>query len=227
MTQLSAHALLFTVRSIDLVLLDLREHWQIDPGDFDRKVALRQAEARIDIPFAISVIGPDGRVASSSANPAAIGTDLSDQPYVGANGNNSAYGDLTILGPMEGRPSGYGPSIAAVADSRRPLRGGRRVLGFPGLLHAGSPIRPLSGEKHPRDGDSRRWRRPGVHGRARGPASGAAPPTVDSRLQRWRHLRPSRCFPSSHPARADSRAFAHPAIRSIACRAGKSWPPIH
>jgi hypothetical protein len=82
-TQLGAHALLSTVRSIDLMLLDLREHWQLDPGDFDRKVALRQAEARIGIPFAISVIGPDGRVAYSSANSAAIGTDLSDQPYLG------------------------------------------------------------------------------------------------------------------------------------------------
>jgi len=99
-TQLGAHALLSTVRSIDLMLLDLREHWQLDPGDFDRKVALRQAEARIGIPFAISVIGPDGRVAYSSANSAAIGTDLSDQPYVGSNGDNRAYGDLVIIGPI-------------------------------------------------------------------------------------------------------------------------------
>jgi len=106
-TQLGAHALLSTVRSIDLMLLDLREHWQLAPGDFDRIVALRQVEARIGIPFAISVIGPDGRVAYSSANPAAIGTDLSDQPNVGANSDNSSYGDLTIIGPREGQRSGH------------------------------------------------------------------------------------------------------------------------
>ena len=106
MTQLGAHALLSTVRSIDLMLLDLREHWQLDPGDFDRKVALRQAEAGIGIPFAISVIGTDGRVAYSSANSAFIGTDPSDQSYVGSNGDNRAYGDLAIIGPIESALSG-------------------------------------------------------------------------------------------------------------------------
>ena len=116
-TQLGAHALLSTVRSIDLILLDLREHWQLDPGDFDRKVALRQAEARIGIPFAISVIGPDGRVAYSSANPAAIGTELSDQPYVGSNGDNRAYGDLAIIGPIESTLSG-----GRTLQFARPLR---------------------------------------------------------------------------------------------------------
>jgi signal transduction histidine kinase len=105
-TQVSAHALLFTLRSIDLFLLDLREHWQLDPEDFDRKVALRQTQARIGIPFAVSVLGPDGRVAYSSANPAAIGTDLSDRPYVRAYRDDGAHGDLTITGPIEGRLTG-------------------------------------------------------------------------------------------------------------------------
>jgi signal transduction histidine kinase len=101
-TQLGAHALLSTVRAIDLMLLDLREHWQLDPGDFDRKVRLRQTDARIGLPFAISVIGPDARVAYSSANPAATGTDLTDQPYVSAYRDDTTYGDLTIIRPREG-----------------------------------------------------------------------------------------------------------------------------
>ena len=132
-TQLGAHALLSTVRSIDLMLLDLREHWQLDPGDFDRKVALRQAEARIGIPFAISVIGPDGRVAYSSANPAAIGTELSDQPYVGSNGDNRAYGDLAIIGPIKSTLSGGRTLQFArpLRTSRGQGRGSHRALGMP------------------------------------------------------------------------------------------------
>ena len=105
-TQIGAQAMLFTVRSIDLMLLDLREHWQLDPGDFDRKVRLRQADARIGIPFAISVIDADGRVAYSSADPATAGIDPSAQQYLGAHGDDSTHGDLAIIRPREEPLSG-------------------------------------------------------------------------------------------------------------------------
>jgi signal transduction histidine kinase len=107
LTQIGAQALSFTVRSIDLMLLDLREHWQQDPGDFDRRVRLRQADARLGIPFAISVIDSDGRVAYRSADPAAARIEPSDPPYPGASRDDGTYGDLTIIrlreDPLTGR----------------------------------------------------------------------------------------------------------------------------
>lgn len=115
--EIGAQALRFALRSIDVILLDLREQWQSDPEGLDRRVRLRQAEARIIAPFTIEVIGRDGRLTYSSANPSAKGTDLGSRAYFRASRDSSEDDELAIVGPFSGAPSER-PMIQFV----RPLR---------------------------------------------------------------------------------------------------------
>ncbi|MEN9314277.1 MAG: hypothetical protein RIS35_670, partial [Pseudomonadota bacterium] len=59
--QIGAQALLASVRTTDLVLLDLRDEWRLDPASFDGVVRRRQREADLGGGFEITVIAADGR----------------------------------------------------------------------------------------------------------------------------------------------------------------------
>lgn len=69
------------VRGVDLMLIDLREHWHSEPGRFAEIVWQNQVHSNIDFEFDINVISADGRLLFSSMDPEAVGLDLSDRPH--------------------------------------------------------------------------------------------------------------------------------------------------
>jgi signal transduction histidine kinase len=107
-TEIGAQALRFSTFTIDLILLDLREHWESKREHFSSALRRLQEEAHAPNPFAVDVVARDGRLAFSSIEPSATGIDVRDSPafatYVGAN----TVDNLTIIGPTkdrQGRPA--------------------------------------------------------------------------------------------------------------------------
>ena len=79
--QIGAQALMSSIRAADLLLLDLRDEWRVDPTGFDAVVRRRQREADLGGGFEITVIDSEGRVGYSTVHEARVGQDVSDRPH--------------------------------------------------------------------------------------------------------------------------------------------------
>ncbi|MDI1244367.1 MAG: cache domain-containing protein [Rhodoferax sp.] len=78
---IGAKALQVAIQSLDLMLIDLRDHWHSEPGQFAKVVRQKQTHANVDFEFDINVISADGHLLFSTLDPAAVGLDLSDRPH--------------------------------------------------------------------------------------------------------------------------------------------------
>lgn len=78
-TQVSAQSLRGGLRLMDVLLLQLRDLWSRNPGDFDRSVHRIQQEWGGRGGVHVSVIGAHGRVKYTTINPAAVGLDVSER----------------------------------------------------------------------------------------------------------------------------------------------------
>lgn len=79
--QIGAQAMLSSIRTTDLLLLDLRDEWRLDPAGFEALVRRRQREADLGGGFEITVLDAVGRVVYSTVHGVQPGVDVSDRPY--------------------------------------------------------------------------------------------------------------------------------------------------
>jgi diguanylate cyclase (GGDEF)-like protein/PAS domain S-box-containing protein len=96
-----------SVDAIDLTLIDLRERWLEEPRLFDLKVRKRQTHLEERVAFQVSIIGADGRLVYSSANPSAGSLDLSDREHfrVHLGGKDRLFVSRPLRGRVSNRPT--------------------------------------------------------------------------------------------------------------------------
>ncbi|MDQ9171831.1 diguanylate cyclase [Oxalobacteraceae bacterium R-40] len=93
-----------SVKTIDLSLLDLRQYWRGNPGDFGAAVRNRQAYLKKELAFQVAIIGPDGILLFSSLEQPSTPIDLSDREHFRVHQVRSTD-ELYISKPVLGRLS--------------------------------------------------------------------------------------------------------------------------
>lgn len=93
-----------SVHAIDLVILDLRDHWLEAPHQFSSAVANRRRNVGNDVVFQIAVIDRNGLLAYSSNDATAGKIDLSDREHFRVH-RNPGIDELFISSPILGRVS--------------------------------------------------------------------------------------------------------------------------
>lgn len=93
-----------STRTIDITLLDLREHWELRAADFDQVVRQRLATLNQTTVFQIAVIGADGHLLYTSLDRNAEPVDLSDREHFKIH-RQRTLDDLFISAPLLGRVS--------------------------------------------------------------------------------------------------------------------------
>ena len=117
LTELGMQTLQSSVRTVDLLLLHLRQRWPDPDKDFAEEVRQHQTDGRIGFRFDIGLVDADGRWLFSSALPAAEQTNLSQDPDFLALRDSGQ--DQLLLSPA----SPLGESGAPRIRFARPLRG--------------------------------------------------------------------------------------------------------
>ncbi|MFM6985559.1 MAG: ATP-binding protein [Hydrogenophaga sp.] len=103
--QVSAQALYGMFIAADQTLLDLREAWVRDPGQFGETVQRRRRAASLGVDFDISVIDPEGVVTFSSLTPRAQGMQVGNMLHFSQ--PRDALDDTLVIGaPTWARMSG-------------------------------------------------------------------------------------------------------------------------
>lgn len=100
--QIGAQAMLSSIRTTDLLLLDLRDEWRLDPAGFEALVRRRQREADLGGGFEITVLDAEGRVVYSTVHGVQLGADVSDRAYFRKLRDGGAD-ELVVGEPMRSR----------------------------------------------------------------------------------------------------------------------------
>lgn len=100
--QIGAQAMLSSIRTTDLLLLDLRDEWRLDPVGFEALVRRRQREADLGGGFEITVLDAEGRLVYSTVHGARLGEDLGDRPHF-RKLRDAGVDELVVGEPMRSR----------------------------------------------------------------------------------------------------------------------------
>lgn len=93
-----------SVKTIDVTLIDLREHWNGDPNSFATAVRNRQNYLEKELAFQVAVIDPNGVLRYSSLEQPAKPVNLSDREHFRVHQQRS-MDELFISKPLLGRVS--------------------------------------------------------------------------------------------------------------------------
>lgn len=93
-----------SVKTIDVTLIDLREHWHGDSAHFSQAVRSRQSYLEKELAFQVAVVDAKGKLVFSSLEQPAQPVDLSDREHIRIHLQRTAD-ELFISKPLLGRVS--------------------------------------------------------------------------------------------------------------------------